>query len=84
MKIVNPAWRKAVRVKLADRDMTKNELVEQAKLKSREYTSAVVNGRVQSEKYAASISNLPMSQSILNYMAECTDRETIRSTRTSG
>ncbi len=57
MKIVNPAWRKAVRVKLADRDMTKNELVEQAKLKSREYTSAVVNGRVQSEKYAASISD---------------------------
>ncbi len=58
MKVVNPKWREAVRIEIAKRDISKNDLVELAGLKSREYTSAVINGRVVSNSYAAEINKV--------------------------
>ena len=58
MKVVNPKWREAVRIGIAKRDISKNELQDLAGLKSREYTSAVINGRVTSISYAAAISKV--------------------------
>ena len=58
MKVVNPKWREAVRIGIARRDISKNELNERAGLKSREYASAVINGRVISNTYATEISRV--------------------------
>ncbi len=58
MTVINPAWRKAVRVGLAEKNMGKMELATKAGLKSREYASAVMNGRVMSKSYAEAISEV--------------------------
>lgn len=58
MKVVNPNWRTAVRVGIAQRDISMTELNDLAGLKSREYASAVINGRVVSNSYAAGISKV--------------------------
>lgn len=54
-KILSP-WCKAVKKKMIDLDMTIPELAEKIG-KSREYTSAVVNGRMISEPTVKAISD---------------------------
>jgi len=56
--IVNPAWITAARVERAKREMKVDSLVSEAGLSSREYASAVLNGRVKSEMYADAISKV--------------------------
>lgn len=55
-KILSP-WCKQAKKELIDRDMTVGELA-QAIGKSREYTSAVVNGRIYSEPAVKAISDV--------------------------
>lgn len=57
MKVVNPAWTRACKVEIASRDLSKNDFYEQSGCKSREYGSAVLNGRAISEKYAGMFSS---------------------------
>lgn len=58
MKIVNPEWVKATRIERAANDMKVEELVSKAGLTSREYASAVLNGRAKSVMYANAISEV--------------------------
>ena len=53
----NPAWIKAVRMKVAELGLTKNELFDQSGCASRVYGSSVVNGRVISKTYSKKISD---------------------------
>lgn len=55
-RILSP-WCKQAKKELIDRDMTINDLA-QAIGKSREYTSAVVNGRIYSEPVVKAISDV--------------------------
>ncbi len=55
-KVLSP-WCKQAKKELIDRDMTVSELA-QAIGKSREYTSAVVNGRIYSEPAVKAISDV--------------------------
>ncbi len=55
-KILSP-WCKQAKKELIDRDMTVSELAK-AIGKSREYTSAVVNGRIYSEPAVKAISDV--------------------------
>jgi plasmid maintenance system antidote protein VapI len=50
-------WCKAVRVKLAEADMSKNELAEKAGL-ANNYCSAVINGRIISKNAAMAINRV--------------------------
>lgn len=58
MKIVNPEWIKAARVSRAAKEMKIDELITEAGLASREYASAVMNGRTKSVLYADAISRV--------------------------
>lgn len=57
MEKVMPLWCKHVKCELINRDMTIDELA-WAIGKSREYTSAVVNGRVKAEPIIKAISDV--------------------------
>ena len=56
MKVVNPAWKKAVNVGIAEKEISKTDLFDQSGCASRVYGSAVINGRVISQDYSEKIS----------------------------
>ncbi len=55
MEVVNPAWKRAVLIGIASREISKSDLFDQSGCKSRVYGSAVINGRSKSADYAAKI-----------------------------
>ena len=57
MKKVLSPWCKQAKKELIDRDMSVSELAEKIG-KSREYTSAIVNGRIYSEPAVKAISDV--------------------------